>query len=78
MWSVEKDLQAEAAALRRAARYERTGDWRYPDELPPPQLPPLDLVTGWSKASGKPAHHEGVALFGGWRIGDMRRRLAEG
>jgi hypothetical protein len=78
MWRVECNLEAEQAALRRAARFEATGDWRHEDEVPPPRLPPLDLVTGWSKAKGKPAHHEGVALFGGWRIEDMRRRLAEG
>lgn len=77
MWSVEKDLAAEAAAVRRAARYEATGGWRHDDEPPPPQLPPLELVTGWSRASGRPAHHEGVALFGGWRIGDMEKRLAK-
>jgi hypothetical protein len=77
MWSAEKDLAAEASALRRAAWYEETGGWRYEDKLPPPELPPLELVTGWSKASGRPAHHEGVALFGGWRIGDMERRLGK-
>jgi hypothetical protein len=65
-------------AIERAARFRDTGSWRHEDEAPPPRLPPLELVTGWSKAKGKPAHHEGVALFGGWRIGDMRRRLAEG
>lgn len=74
MWSVEKDREAEDAALRRAARYEATGGWRHADEPPPPGLPPLELVTGWSRATGRPAHHEGVALFGGWRIGDMARR----
>ncbi|MGZ8286877.1 MAG: hypothetical protein ACXW27_12460 [Allosphingosinicella sp.] len=78
MWKVEKDLEAELEAVRRAARYEETGDWRHEDEVPPPELPPLELVTGWSRASGRAAHHEGVALFGGWRIEDMRRRLAEG
>ena len=74
MWSVEKDLAAEAEAVRRAARYEATGGWRHSDEPPPPELPPLELVTGWSRASGRPALHEGVALFGGWRIGDMEKR----
>lgn len=72
------EREAEEAALRRAARFEATGDWRLEDEPPPPVLPPLATVTGWSKASGRPAHHEGVALFGGWRIGDMKRRLREG
>lgn len=74
MWSVEKDLEAEAEALCRAARFEQTGDRRHEDEVPPPTLPPLELVTGWSRASGRPAYHEGVALFGGWRIGDMEKR----
>jgi hypothetical protein len=78
MWRVECNLEAEREALRRAARFEETGGWRFEDEVPPPVLPPLELVTGWSRASGRPAHREGVALFGGWRIGDMRRRLGEG
>ena len=78
MWRVEKSLEAEAEAVRRAARYEATGDWRHEDEPPPPELVPLDRVTGWSRASGRPAHHEGVALFGGWRIGDMERKLGRG
>jgi hypothetical protein len=78
MWRAEKDLQAEASALRRAALYEETGDWRDADEPPPPELPPLELVTGWSKASGKPPHHPGVALFGGWRIADMEKKRRSG
>jgi hypothetical protein len=77
MWRCENDLEAESAALRRAARYEETGDWRLEDEPPPPELPPLELVTGWSKASGRPAHNPGLALFGGWRIGDMARKRAK-
>jgi hypothetical protein len=76
MWRVETSLEAEAEALRRAARFEETGGWRHEDEIPPPELPPLELVTGWSRASGKPPHHPGVALFGGWRIEDMEKRLA--
>jgi len=76
MWKVEKDLEAEAAAIRRAERFEATGGWRHPEETPPPELPPLGQVTGWSKASGRPPHHPGVAMFGGWRIADMEKRLA--
>lgn len=76
MWRAETSLEAEAEALRRAERYEASGDWRHEDEPPPPVIPPLSQVTGWSRASGRPAHHEGVALFGGWRIGDMERKLA--
>jgi hypothetical protein len=75
MWRAEKALEAEAAALRRAERFEATGGWRLEDEVPPPELPPLDRVTGWSRATGKPAHHAGVALFGGWRIDDMERSM---
>jgi hypothetical protein len=78
MWSAEKGLEAEAAALSRAARFEETGEWRLEDEPPPPELVPLSQVTGWSKASGRPPHHEGVALFGGWRIRDMERKLGLG
>jgi hypothetical protein len=73
MWSVEKDLGAEAAALRQAAWFEATGGWRHADE---PPLVPLELVTGWSRAAGRPPHHPGVALFGGWRIADLEKKLA--
>jgi hypothetical protein len=48
MWTAEKDREAEEAALRRAARFEESGDWRYAEEAPPPPLPPLEQVTGWS------------------------------
>ncbi len=78
MWRAEKSLEAEAQALRRAFRFEETGGWRLEDEVPPPALPPLEQVTGWSRASGRPPHHAGVALFGGWRIGDMERKLGRG
>jgi hypothetical protein len=77
MWTVQQNRSAEDDAVRRALHYEETGSWRFADEAPPVPLPPLHLVTGWSKASGKPPHHEGVALFGGWRIGDMKRKLAQ-
>lgn len=79
MWMSEEAREADAAALRRAAHYEQTGDWRYADEQPPPPLPPLEQVTGWSKADpGKRPHHQGVALFGGWRLGDWEKRRREG
>jgi hypothetical protein len=78
MWRVEKSLEAELEAVRGARRYEETGDWRHEDEAPPPEPPPLELVTGWSRASGRPAHHEGVALFGGWRIGMCGGGLGRG
>jgi hypothetical protein len=78
MWRAEQGLAEEAEAVRRGFRYEATGDWRFEEEVPAPSLPPLDLVTGWSKASGKPPHHSGMALFGGWRIADMERKLGRG
>jgi hypothetical protein len=78
MWRAEKGLEAESEAVRRAFRFEETGGWRLEDEVPPPELVPLEQVTGWSRASGRPPHHAGVALFGGWRIGDMERKLGRG
>lgn len=76
MWAFEKNREAEAEeeALRRAARFEESGSWRFADEPEPPPVPPLHLVTGWSKASGRKPHREGVAVFGGWRIADMERK----
>jgi hypothetical protein len=55
MWHVEEQRAREHEALLRATRYERTGGWRHPHEpAPPPPLPPLDLVTGWSKPPASP------------------------
>ena len=84
MWTAEKNREAEDAALRRAAQYEDEGsrgeaswDWRLPEEPPPPQLPPLALVTGWSKADPdrvKVTHNPDLALFGGWRLKDWEKK----
>ena len=76
MWTVKQDREAEDEALQRAAQYESAGDWRFAEEAAPLPLPPLAQVTGWSKASGQTPHHEGVALFGGWRMADMERKRA--
>jgi hypothetical protein len=66
-------------AIERAARYEQTGSWRHTHEAPAPKLPPLHLVTGWSKADpAKVKHNPGLALFGGWRIEDWDRRKRKG
>ena len=76
MWTAEKGREAEDAALRRAARYEATGDWDLPGEKPP-ELPPLHLVTGWSKANpdrAKAIYNPKLALFGGWRLKDWERK----
>jgi len=82
---IEHDPIAAFAAIGRnidaiegAARFRATGSWRRADEPPPPELVPLERVTGWSRATGRPPHHPGVALFGGWRIEDMKKRRAKG
>jgi hypothetical protein len=67
-------IRRKFSAVARARHYEETGSWRFAHEQPPPALPPLHLVTGWSKATGKPAHNPDLALFGGWRIGDWHER----
>ena len=79
---VEPSLPAALAAIgrnldavERAARYEATGSWRHAREQAPPRLPPLHLVTGWSRADpAKVKHNPGLALFGGWRIDDWHER----
>jgi len=84
MWTAEKAREAEDAALRRAAHAEPPGDWRLPEE-PAIHLPPLALVTGWSKARPEPVegakpdrakavHNPDLALFGGWRLRDWEKR----
>jgi hypothetical protein len=79
MWRAEKGREAEEEALRRAAHYEETGDWRLPDEpAPPPALPPLELVTGWSKAQKIKVIYSGRALFGGWRLDNREKRNRPG
>ena len=78
MWTAEKGREAENEALRRAAQYEATGDWHLPEEKAP-ELPPLHLVTGWSKANpdrAKATYNPGLALFGGWRLSDCKKRKA--
>lgn len=78
MWMAEKGREADDAAVRRAARYEATGDWHLPGEKPP-ELPPLHLVTGWSKADpdrAKATYNPRLALFGGWRLKDWEKRKA--
>jgi hypothetical protein len=45
----------------------------------PPELPPLALVTGWSKAEpdrARAVHNPDLALFGGWRLRDWEKRKA--
>ncbi|UZK69352.1 hypothetical protein OKW76_15270 [Sphingomonas sp. S1-29] len=49
-----------------------------PHEPPPPVLPALDQVTGWSQADADKTPHDPTrALFGGWRFEDLERRRRE-
>jgi hypothetical protein len=76
MWMSEKRREAELRAVAEADRRE-------PDE--PDQgaengegiaaLPQLDQVEGWSKADpDKLVWNPERAMFGGWRIGDWKKR----
>lgn len=73
-------FRATQAALRAKDEDPYWGrDRADPHEPPRPALPDLAQVTGWSKADpAKVPHDETRALFGGWRIGDMRRKMGEG
>jgi hypothetical protein len=35
-------IRARIDAMKRADWHAETGSWRFPDEPPPPELPPLD------------------------------------
>ncbi|HWH23123.1 MAG TPA: hypothetical protein VNT25_07550 [Allosphingosinicella sp.] len=72
MWECERRQEGEEEARRRAERFEESGDWRHEEEAPPIPLPPLHLVTGWSRAKGGKPHNPKLALFGGWRIEEMK------
>lgn len=66
--------QREIYEIAERARREQREAAPSPHEPTPPVLPDLAQVTGWSKASGKPAYDDDVALFGGLRIGNEPRR----
>lgn len=79
MWVHEKAREAEDEATARALHYEKTGDWRLPEEPAPPVLPALEQVTGWSKAAKvKVVHNPDLAMFGGWRINQWRKKQRGG
>ena len=74
MYAAEKAREAEALAVARAIRAEDGGGGG--GKPPPlPALPELGQVTGWSKAKGGARHNPEVALFGGWRMGEMKKKL---
>lgn len=78
--SVRLTLMRKGYEERERERYRIAEAMRLAEGKPTPhewaagELPDLSQVTGWSKASGKPATDEGRALFGGWRIEEMRGR----
>lgn len=65
MYEAREQRQREAWQIADAERRAR-GE---PDPFgrPDPPLPPLDQVTGWSKARGNPPHDPDRAMFGGHR-----------
>jgi hypothetical protein len=74
MYAAEKAREAEALAVARAIRAEDGGGGG--GKPPPlPALPELGQVTGWSKAKGGARHNPDVALFGGWRMAEMKKKL---
>lgn len=65
---LERDQQAfEVAEAERLARGEATYQ-----RWDAGELPDLGQVTGWSKAKDGPLADPTRALFGGWRIGDIK------
>lgn len=71
----QAQLEREREAYRIAEAARREAEERGPEDAPqPPVLPDLGQATGWSKASGKPPHEAGRALFGGWRLEHWEER----
>lgn len=66
MYRLTLERQREEYAIAQAARLAGQAS---PHELPPPVLPDLAQVTGWSRATGA-GEGSDRALFGGWRLGD--------
>lgn len=68
-------IERDREAFRIAEAERRTAGRPSPFGPPAPVLPALDQVTGWSKANPEKAPHDPTrALFGGWRLKDMKRR----
>jgi hypothetical protein len=68
-------IERDREAFRIAEAERRTAGRPSPFGPQPPVLPALDQVTGWSKANPEKAPHDPTrALFGGWRLKEMKRR----
>jgi hypothetical protein len=73
MYEARMERAREAFRIAEAAR--RAAGRPSPFGPQPPVLPALDQVTGWSKADPANAPHDPTrALFGGWRLKDVKRR----
>jgi hypothetical protein len=71
----QKARERDDLAVSIVARAARAHAKRSPLDPPPPKLPALDQVTGWSSADPQRRPHDATrALFGGWRITDTKRR----
>lgn len=70
-WQANLDWEDEDRAIEAAIRAEGPPG---PHEPPPPALPSLDQVKGWSKADPeKRGQDRERPMFGGWRIGDWKK-----
>lgn len=71
MYEARQERERERFRVMEAARQARGEGPYWSDE---PVLPDLSQVTGWSRADpAKKPHDPDRALFGGWRIEDMKR-----
>lgn len=69
-WQANLNWEDEDRAIEAAIRGEGPPG---PHEPPPPALPALDQVEGWSKADpDKRGQNSERPMFGGWRIGDWK------
>lgn len=77
MYQATQERARDQFRIAEAARHAR-GEATYQPWEPPVVLPDLAQVTGWSRADpAKAAHDPDRALFGGWRLEDMERKLED-
>ena len=68
-------LERDREAYRVAEAARNAGPVPPEEEEEIPAMPQLDKVTGWSGADpAKAPHNPERAMFGGWRIGDWKKR----
>jgi hypothetical protein len=75
LYEARTERRREEYRVAQAAKLAGEGAGADRHAPPPPALPDLGQVRGWSKAdAAKEAHHPERALFGGWRLGDLEGR----